>query len=177
MKNKIILVIGGARSGKSQLAEELARMAGEKRFYLATAPVCDAEMAQRVRLHQEFRSRDNWITIEEEINLVKALQIAATNGADSILIDCLTLWINNLLYHNGEFQESDIIPLADELVCCMRQLPIVTVLVINEVGLGLVPESLLARKFRDISGRCAQIIAKEADEVYFMVAGIKQRIK
>lgn len=177
MKNKIVLVIGGARSGKSRAAENIVKECGKKRFYIATMPVFDGETAERVKLHRESRAADLWETIEEEVDLAAALGRAAQGGADGILVDCLTLWINNLLYRNENMTEHEMAEITGHLVNVLRQLPSCTALVINEVGLGLVPESPLARRFRDLSGRCAQIVAAAADEVYFMVAGIKQRIK
>jgi len=177
MKNKIILVVGGARSGKSGAAERMVKECGAKRFYIATMPVFDGETADRVELHRQNRAADHWVTIEEQLDLTGALRRAADSGAEGILVDCLTLWINNLLYRDETLTEREMAEITRQLVEVLRQLPSCTVLVINEVGLGLVPESPLARRFRDLSGRCAQIVAAAADEVYFMVAGIKQRIK
>lgn len=177
MSNKLILITGGARSGKSRLAEKLVLQAEGTPFYLATAPVLDAEMADRVRRHRERRETQNWVTIEEERDLAGAVRRAAAGGAGAILIDCLTLWINNLLYETPELNEDAIAERTAELTDALRAGPPLCVLVINEVGLGLVPESPLARRFRDLSGRCAQIVAADADEVYFTVAGIAQRIK
>ena len=176
-KNKIILVTGGARSGKSALAESLARQAGIHRFYIAIAPILDDEMASRVQKHQQARANDHWTTIEEQIDLPRALRQAASQGADSILIDCLTLWINNLLFHHPNYTENDIATETQNLLDTLRQIPATVVLVISEVGLGIVPENHLARLFRDASGRCAQIIAHEADEVHFTIAGIPLRVK
>ena len=177
MSHKIVLVIGGARSGKSRFSEELVLRAEGTPFYVATAPVLDSEMAERVRLHRERRAAANWVTIEEERNLVNAIRLATAEEAGAVLVDCLTLWINNLLYENPELSEMEMAGRSRSLVEELRHGPPLSVLVINEVGLGLVPESALARRFRDLSGRCAQVIAAEADEVYFMVAGISQRIK
>jgi adenosylcobinamide kinase/adenosylcobinamide-phosphate guanylyltransferase len=175
--NKIILISGGARSGKSLAAEKMVCSSGSRPFYIATCPVIDGEMSERVQRHQQRREADNWQTIEEQLDLVKALEQARDKHADAVLIDCLTLWINNLLYHNPELSEDALTEKAANLVKSMKTMPFLTVLVISEVGLGLVPESALARRFRDLSGRCAQIIAATADEVYFSVAGIQQRIK
>ena len=97
--------------------------------------------------------------------------------ADGVLVDCLTLWINNLLYRNPEFSEQGMRETLAELLPRMRCFPGPAVLVLNEVGLGLVPETPLGRRFRDLSGRCGQLVAAEADELYFVVCGIPQRIK
>ena len=177
MKHEVILVIGGARSGKSEWAEQLACAAGERRYYIATCPVLDAEMADRVARHRRSRAGANWTTIEEQTELESALERAAAAGAEAILVDCLTLWINNLLFHDPGLDEAAMARRAENLAACLRRLPGTTVLVINEVGLGLVPESPLARRFRDLSGRCARILAAAADRVYFTVAGIPQKIK
>ncbi len=178
MKNELILVTGGARSGKSRTAEELARAGGERRFYIATAPVLDEEMRDRVTRHQAMRAADHWLTIEEETALEGALERAAAAGAESILVDCLTLWINNLMYHQQLSDEAAMARRAEALVARVRQLPCRrVVMVINEVGMGVVPESALSRRFRDCSGRCAQIVAAHADAVYLTVAGIALPIK
>ena len=177
MSNKLILVTGGARSGKSRLGEALVKSADGTHFYIATAPVLDDEMAERVRRHQERRKNEKWTTIEEERNLAGAVRLTASEDAGAVLIDCLTLWINNLLYENPELNEDAMEEKTRELLAALRSGPPLGVAVINEVGLGLVPESPLSRRFRDLSGRCSQIIAAEADEVYFMIAGIAQRIK
>ncbi len=178
MSKKLILVTGGARSGKSTQAEKLARAAGTKRFYIATSPVCDNEMAARIARHQELRKRDNWATIEEQTDLAGVLQRVAIGGGEVALVDCLTLWINNLLYYDASWEEKRFATyLNDELLPVLLTLDLTVVMVINEVGCGLVPESSLARRFRDMSGRCAQIIGQAADEVYWVVAGIPVKIK
>ena len=177
MKSKLILVTGGARSGKSRFAEKLAREGGKRRFYIATAPVFDAEMAERVARHKALRAKDSWQTIEEETDLVSALSRAAAQGAETILVDCLTLWINNLLYRDEKLSEEALAQVCGKVLDRARELPAQVVMVISEVGLGLVPENALSRRFRDLSGRCAQLAAERADEVYFLIAGIPQRIK
>lgn len=177
MSNKIILITGGARSGKSRLAEELTLQTEGPRFYIATAPVLDDEMADRVRRHRKRRESQAWTTVEEERNLAGAVRLAAAEEAGALLVDCLTLWINNLLYENAALTEEEMARKTAGLIAALRSGPPLCVLVINEVGLGIVPDSPLARRFRDLSGRCAQLIAAEADEVYFTVAGIAQRIK
>lgn len=177
MKNRLILVTGGARSGKSLFAEQLVAETASRKFYLATCPVFDGELAERIARHKARREADDWRTIEEQLDLGSALRQAAASGGDGILIDCLTLWINNLLFEDPGLSEDDMARKAEELVAALREGPPVCVLVINEVGLGIVPESPLSRRFRDLSGRCAQIVAAAADEVYFTVAGIAKRIK
>ena len=177
MDSKLILVTGGARSGKSSFSEQLILENCRRPAYVATCPVLDAETAERIRLHRARREADNWITIEEETDLAAAFNRAETARADGVLVDCLTLWINNLLYRNPEFSEQGMRETLAELLPRLRSFPGPVVLVLNEVGLGLVPETPLGRRFRDLSGRCGQLTAAEADELYFVICGIPQRIK
>ncbi len=177
MQNKMILVIGGARSGKSSFSEKYALECGMKPFYIATAPCLDDEMRARIALHRAQREHVNWTTIESQVQLVEALQEAVEKGADTILVDCLTLWINNLLYEDSALNERIFSEKFTAILAQIKSIPCPITFVINEVGLGIVPESQIARTFRDISGRCAQMLASASDEVYWMVAGISQRIK
>lgn len=173
MKNNIILVTGGARSGKSSFAENLIGSDCQNKTYIATCPAFDEEMRQRIKIHREQRRNNGWVTIEEQYDLVRALADASGN----VLIDCLTLWINNLLYQNKDFNEAMMVERTKNLLVALKKYPGQVVLVINEVGLGLVPENSLGRLFRDCSGRCGQMIAHESDEVYWMVCGLSQRLK
>lgn len=175
--SRIVLVTGGARSGKSAFAEKQVRDFSAKRVYVATAPVLDEEMRKRVAHHQAKRSGDGWITIEEPLDLCRAFSEAERTGADAVLVDCLTLWINNLLYADAAFDEAEMVCRAEELLKALKAFSGLAVLVINEVGLGIVPETPLGRVFRDCSGRCGQLIAAEADEVWFCICGIPQKIK
>ena len=177
VRNRLILVTGGARSGKSEFAERLVCSASERRCYIATAPVLDEEMADRVRRHQERRAQQGWMNLEEQLELPRALRQAVEMGAQAILIDCLTLWINNLLFHHPDFGETQMQTETEQLLTTATALPATVVMVISEVGLGLVPENRLGRIFRDCSGRCAQMVAKAADEVHLVVAGIPWRLK
>ena len=181
MDNRLILVTGGARSGKSAFAEQLLTERAGNKAYLATAPVCDAEMAARVARHRERRAAGNWRTYEEECELERALAAAAADGADGLLLDCLTLWLNNLFFAaeraGRELDESGVAARCAELIPTLKRFPGTVVAVLNEVGSGLVPESALSRRFRDASGRCGQLVAAAADEVYWVVCGIPQRIK
>ena len=181
MKNRLILVTGGARSGKSLFAEQLVAETASRKFYLATCPVFDGELAERIARHKARREADDWRTIEEQLDLGSALREAAASGGDGILIDCLTLWINNLFFQAAqekrEFGETEMAAECDRLIPELRAFPGIVVAVLNEVGMGIVPESPLARRFRDCSGRCGQKIAAAADALYFTVCGIAQRIK
>ncbi len=176
MKKELVLVTGGARSGKSTFAESLLDDC-RKKFYIATAPKLDAEMIRRVELHQARRAEKNWSTIEEELNLAGALKRAAEAGADGVLVDCLTLWLNNLLYHRRDFREPDMPVTLEPVLEAAGDFPGRCVLVLNEVGMGIVPETELARTFRDVSGRCGQLIAARADHVYLTVCGIPLTVK
>jgi len=164
------LILGGARSGKSRFAENLARDSGLARVYLATATAGDAEMQARIA-HHRARRGDGWRTVEEPLALVSALTREA--GADRVvLVDCLTLWLSNLM-HAGRDVEAETNVLADWLRAA--RLPVV--LVSNEVGLGLVPETSLGRAFRDAQGRLNQAVAAAVPEVAFIVAGLPLWLK
>lgn len=176
-RNKLILVIGGGRSGKSAYAERLTCGLADRRCYVATAPVCDDEMADRVRRHRERRAGGNWTTVEEELDLAAALDRAAETGAGAVLIDSLTLWIGNLMYRDETLDEDRLAARCGDFLQSARRKSFPVVMVTDEVGLGLSPESPVARRFRDLAGRCAQTVAAEADEVYFMTAGIPLKVK
>lgn len=176
---EVILVTGGCRSGKSSFAERLVRQAEtEKRFYIATCHVFDREMEERVRRHQANRAAEHWTTIEEETDLVSAISRC---GSGAVLVDCLTLWISNLMYaaerRNAVFTENDMVSECERLKKAFAAFEGTVVLVLNEVGLGIVPENEAARRFRDCSGRCGQIIASFADQVYLTVCGIPVKLK
>ncbi len=175
----VILVTGGCRSGKSAFAEQLVREAEpEKRFYIATCPVFDSEMEERVRLHRERRAADHWTTVEEETDLVFALNRC---GSGAVLVDCLTLWISNLIYaaeqKNTVFTEGEMRLECERLQTACASFDGTVVFVMNEVGLGIVPENELSRRFRDCSGRCGQMMASFANRVYLTVCGIPMKLK
>lgn len=161
-----ILVLGGARSGKTSFAEKLALKHGRNPAYLATAEALDEEMEARVATHQGQRSK-LFTTIEEPLELTAAI-LAARHEHDVILIDCLTLWINNLL--GAELDVMAAMDELDEVLQVVRNEQII--LVSNEVGMGIVPENPLARSFRDISGISHQRIARQCESVYFIAAGL-----
>jgi len=171
-RRQVILVTGAARSGKSHYAERRSRELGERRLYIATAEAKDEEMAQRIAEHQNRRGRD-WITIEEPLQLADTLT-AQTGKIDCALVDCLTLWISNLLaVGDTEYVTEKVAQLIDALL----SLDFTVVFVTNEVGWGIVPVNLLARRFRDLSGWTNQRIAEAADEVILMVAGVPVTVK
>ena len=165
----IILITGGARSGKSVRAEARARAFAGKPVYIATAEALDAEMADRIARHRARRGNE-WLERETPLELVAALD--ETDGGGARLVDCLTLWLSNLL-HAGRDWTNATAELADALA--RQRSPVV--LVTNEVGLGIVPDNALARRFRDAAGIMNQTIARAADEVEFVVAGLPVRIK
>ena len=159
----VTLVLGGARSGKSVYAEGLVEAHGPG-LYVATAEAGDAEMAERIRRHKERRG-NSWTTVEEPLDLAGALKSNA--AADlAVLIDCLTLWLNNLMA-----AERDVDAEVADLLDAIGGLAAPVVLVTNEVGLGIVPDNEAARAFRDAAGRLNQAVAEAADRVVFIVAG------
>jgi adenosylcobinamide kinase/adenosylcobinamide-phosphate guanylyltransferase len=166
-----ILVLGGARSGKTGFAERMAMRAGETPLYLATAQALDAEMLERVKLHQQQRQK-RFATLEEPIALSTALRGAARKH-DVILVDCLTLWITNLLAAGANVAEA-----VDGLTTTLDDLDGTRVILVsNEVGLGIVPDNALARMFRDLAGAAHQRLAEICDEVHFVVAGLPMTLK
>ena len=162
--SELTLVLGGARSGKSRHAESLLR---EPRVYVATAEALDDEMRARIAAHRAVRTA--WETIEAPLDVPGALQTA---GERAVLVDCLTLWLSNLL-----LGEHDIAAATEALMAGLARRAAPTVLVANEVGFGIVPDNALARRFRDEAGRLNQRIAARADAVVLVVAGIPVRIK
>ncbi len=173
------LVTGGSRSGKSAYAQTLAEALPGPRAYLATCPVIDAETAERVKRHREARSAAAWETIEEPLDLAGAIGRAAAYPV--LLVDCLTLWVNNLLYEaeqRGEiFTEEAAAQRSREVIDACRVFPGTVIFVTNEVGMGIVPESEAVRRFRDCAGRMNQLIAAAAEEVTLVVSGVPLRLK
>jgi len=166
-----VLVLGGARSGKTGFAERLSMHLGDRPAYLATAEALDNEMRERVATHQRSRGA-RFATIEEPIEVPTAL-IKASKDHDVILVDCLTLWITNLL-GSGD----DVAAAMEELAATLTQLKRSrVVLVSNEVGLGIVPDNALARTFRDLAGAAHQRLAEICGHVYFVAAGLPLTMK
>lgn len=165
----VILITGGARSGKSMRAETRAREFLGKPVYIATAEALDAEMRGRIARHRTRRGRD-WLECESPLELVAAL--GETDGAGARLVDCLTLWLSNLMHAERDWEKE-----ASLLVGALDRQISPVVLVTNEVGLGIVPDNALARRFRDAAGLLNQMIARAADEVEFVVAGLPMRVK
>jgi len=170
MSGHLTLVLGGARSGKSRYAEDLVKAAPAPWIYLATAQAFDTEMAVRIRRHRADRGH-GWTTVEEPLDLVGAL-MRHTTPHSSVLVDCLTLWVSNLM-GAGRDVSMACAAFADTL----ERLPGNVVLVSNEVGLGIVPDNALAREFRDHAGRLHQMVAERARRVVFVVAGLPMNLK
>jgi adenosylcobinamide kinase/adenosylcobinamide-phosphate guanylyltransferase len=163
----LILVLGGARSGKSRHAETLIEALPPPWIYVATAQALDDEMVSRIAAHRARRD-SRWATIEAPRDLAGAL-----DGVDGpALVDCLTLWLSNLLMAGDDIEAESL-----RLVTTLARRRAPTVLVANEVGLGIVPDNALARQFRDAAGQLNQWLAARADRVLFMVAGIAMQVK
>ena len=172
--NEIIFVIGGCRSGKSSHALQTAeKMPGSRKIYIATCVPQDDEMRQRVAKHQKERSR-YWTTVEEPTNLPAVISERSRN-ADVILVDCMTLWVSNLLMENND--EEKLEETISQLTDTLAQAGCPIVLVSNEVGNGIVPENRLARQYRDLIGLANQAVAETAGKVVWMVAGIPVTVK
>lgn len=173
MEKKLIVVTGGTKSGKSNFAVKIARGLGNRVVFLATCIPQDEEMKKRVALHQKSRP-PHWETVEEGENVVSVLR-EVKNSCQVVIIDCLTLFISNLLVSGKTGRE-----IRDEVEKTAKEAlvaPYHVIIVTNEVGSGLVPENQLGRRFRDIAGEANQIVAGYAHEVYLMVSGIPLKIK
>lgn len=165
----LTLVLGGARAGKSAFAEGLAQP-WERRVYVATAVVTDDEMAERIANHRARRGA-GWRTVEEPMELAVAVRRESAPGT-CLLLDCLTVWLGNLMHH-GRDVDAACEALLESLVVAAGPV----VLVANEVGLGIVPDNAMARAFRDHAGRLNQAVARVAERVYFVSAGIPLTLK
>jgi adenosylcobinamide kinase/adenosylcobinamide-phosphate guanylyltransferase len=166
---RTVLVTGGARSGKSAIAEARALSFAPRAVYIATAEARDGEMTARIAAHQARRG-DNWRTQAEPLDLTGAL--AATDGQGPRLVDCLTLWLTNLMLGGQDWQAA-----GRALVAALPAQTDPVILVTNEVGAGIVPENALAREFRDAAGILNQWVAAVADEVTLAVAGLPLKVK
>lgn len=169
---KFIFILGGARSGKSSYALLLAKKY-ENVAFIATCLPLDKEMKKRIKMHREIRPK-HWETFEEERNIAARLKNIG-DKFECIIIDCLTLLVSNLLFRKkgARLIEKEII----EMLSVLKKIKAKTIIVSNEVGLGIVPANKLARDFRDIAGRVNQIVAKSANEAYFLISGMPVKIK
>jgi adenosylcobinamide kinase / adenosylcobinamide-phosphate guanylyltransferase len=169
----LLLVTGGTRSGKSRYAMERASLWGPRVLYVATCQPADAEMQARVRRHQAERPAA-WMTIEPGAQVLPAIQAQASD-VDGILLDCLTLYVSNMLMSGSG--ELEVMQQVDALCVALRDVGRPAVVVTNEVGWGVVPETPLGRLFRDAAGRANQVAARHAQEVVMLVCGLPVVIK
>lgn len=167
-----ILVGGGVRCGKSSFALSRARALGTRRVYVATAEALDGEMTARISAHVRERG-DAFRTLEAPIQVVDA--VASVTDAEVLVLDCLTLWLSNLLLRGHS--EAAMLAEVDRLAAALAAKPFHSIVVTNEVGMGVVPDSPLGRAFRDLSGRAHQVLAAAADEVYYGAMGLMLRLK
>jgi len=165
------LVLGGARSGKSAYAEKLARDTGLSRVYIATAQAFDDEMRERIQRHQADRADHGWRTIEEPIMLAAAIE-GHSKPDTVLLVDCLTLWLTNVM-----LAEMNAVQMQTELISALEAAGGPVILVSNEVGMGIVPETSLGRAFRDAQGRLNQAVASLVPQVAFVAAGLPLILK
>jgi len=176
---RIIYVTGGRRSGKSAFAQAMAERVTGAKVYVATCPVIDQETAARVEAHKKARQGKGWATVEEEHDLTGAIRRAG--DADAVLVECLTLWLNNLMYR----EERDGREASREMVTKEMESALgaasaargAVIFVSNEVGLGIIPDNPLSRKFSDMAGIINQQAAARSDEAYLVVSGLAQKLK
>jgi adenosylcobinamide kinase/adenosylcobinamide-phosphate guanylyltransferase len=169
---KVTYVTGGTRSGKSKFAMEKA-LAYHKRTFIGTAEPYDKEMKERIRKHQNDRN-NRFETIEESLDLAQAIR-KVSDDTEVIIMDCLTIWLGNLMHHNGATEGT--YAEEDAFVAALEDAPCDVILVSNEIGFGTVPDDPLGRIFRDHAGRLNQQIAALADEAYVTISGIPVKIK
>ncbi|WP_226637256.1 bifunctional adenosylcobinamide kinase/adenosylcobinamide-phosphate guanylyltransferase [Novosphingobium profundi] len=165
-----LLVLGGARSGKSRHAQARIEAVPGRLAFIATAQAFDAEMDERIARHQADRDV-RWTTIEAPLDLAGALGRAGQE-AEAVLVDCLTLWLSNLI-----LGDEDVAARTEELLAALAICPVPIAFVANEVGMGIVPDNALSRRFRDEAGRLNQRLAQEVDEVVFVAAGLPLALK
>jgi len=184
LSKKCVLIIGGARSGKSHFAQELATKLGEPVLFVATAAAGDEEMKHRIEEHQRERSPE-WSILEVTTHIGSRIR-QKIGGARVVIVDCITLLVSNVFgRHSRQANEQIDAPLLEkeitgeigELIECINQVDARFIIVTNEVGLGLVPADKVSRLYRDLLGRANQMLAERADEVYLMVAGVPIQIK
>ncbi len=181
MAGKLVLVLGGARSGKSSFAERFVLNHGYKCAYIATAEILDDEMAERVKQHQLRRKNNRWVNFEAPYN-AEQMVAQAGEAADCILFDCLTLYLSNLMYGKNapnSFEDKCVYVKneVDKLITAARSTNKTVVFVSNDVGSGIVPDNQMAREYRDVAGWLNQQVGCEADSVFYVIAGQAVDIK
>jgi adenosylcobinamide kinase/adenosylcobinamide-phosphate guanylyltransferase len=173
--NSVTLVLGGAASGKSRFAQQLAETTGSPLLYVATAQAGDSEMRERILRHQQERGV-HWQTLEESHDLAGRVPVAA-QGKSAVLVDCVTLWLSNLLLADERHSVKAVWPAVEAMIVAFDRIQAPLILVSNELGLGLVPEYPLGRVFRDLSGQVNQRLAARADHVWLVTAGLPMALK
>jgi len=176
LAKKSIFILGGARSGKSHFAQQLAGKLGDKVLFVATGEALDEEMQARIAEHKKARPK-SWRTLEISTGIGKEIE-KQIGDAEVVIIDCLTLLVSNLLHGELAYPEAEkrVTTEIDELLACMDKLDASFIIVSNEVGMGLVPETRLGRIYRDLLGKANQLIANHATEVYLLTAGIPIKV-
>jgi adenosylcobinamide kinase / adenosylcobinamide-phosphate guanylyltransferase len=176
---KLLFITGGARSGKSDYAQMRAEELPGEHFFLATCPVVDQEMDERIKRHQQDRQNGIWQTIEEEVGISQVLDTLSSGSV--CLVDCLTLWVNNLMYSaelaQTTFNEDAMQNHTKLFLNSAFNYQGTLICVSNEVGMGVVPDNPIARKYRDCVGRCNRLIAAAADEVILVSCGLPLFLK
>ncbi len=177
MAKQIILLLGGARSGKSHYAQQLAKELSNKVLFVATGEALDEEMQARIAEHKKDRPQ-NWHTLELSTGIGRGIE-KGIGDAGLVIIDCLTLLISNLLHDEPDYPEAEkrVLSEINQLIAVMDRLDASFVIVSNEVGMGLVPETKLGRIYRDLLGKANQLLASHATEVYLMVACLPVQVK
>ena len=181
----MILITGGARSGKSRLAEQFAAQQGDRILYIATSIITDDEMAERIVIHQQTRP-EQWLTHEGYRELGSVIRQRSAE-CDAIMLECITTMITNLMFDKtgdipaemmdfAAIEQRIMVEIEDLIAACLAS-PCPVYIVTNEVGFGIVPDNLLARRFRDIAGRVNQRLAAKAKEMYLVVSGIELKMK
>lgn len=165
--SRLTLVLGGARSGKSRFAENLARQHGGPRTYIATAEPFDDEMRARIARHRAQREDDGWHTLEAPLDPAAVLP---RDGL--VLLDCVTVWLGNLMHHERDLKSE-----VARFCAALERCPAEVILVSNEVGLSIVPENAMARRFRDEQGLANQALAAISEKVFFVAAGLPLKLK
>jgi adenosylcobinamide kinase/adenosylcobinamide-phosphate guanylyltransferase len=171
---KITLITGGARSGKSRYGQLLAERYAGERFFVATAQPFDMEMKERIARHRSERE-DRFITIEEPLDLAAAVG-NVPGSANVILIDCLSVWLGNLL-HAFDANDAAIAAATGKFIAALDRIKCDAIVVTNEVGMGIVPENALARRYRDLAGNLNRDVAAKSDNVYLCVCGLPVAVK
>lgn len=176
---KIFLIIGGRRSGKSDFALKFGQSFQGPHAFIATCPSIDKEMDERIIKHQQERDGSIWSTVEEQTRLA---QILSENSQFRLfLIDCVTLWVNNLIFQSNErresFSEAELIKQTSQVLDSCREIDADVLFVSNEIGLGVVPDNPETRMFLDLLGRCNQMLAEASEEVFMVSCGIPLRLK